>query len=366
MTMLENTLIARYYSSLNESKGICGPFESMIEFLQNDTFFHLAIAKEARKTKLRTHFSSGGFNGRIFLTRKTLGRVELDFPGVVVEHVDIKDLLELVGSALLEGAIVISSNNDIVHDQSLETYRIFFSKTENSIVAVWDLDDHHWCSLSTFLAAHSDIYFPAHLDNFYALSRYNRTIAGPVSCGVLQWSTSFLEEHFDDIIFSSRSDKPLGAHMFYEKFKFRNQIITTLAGHYETVGFSTQHFHQLTVEDRLKVWQGHKAHWIVPVLNDIPTRLFDALATGGVPIVPNTLKHYREIEDILEHLVFYDASDIVSPQGVVDQANEKFDQGGINMLVKRHKIGTREHHASARVGKIIQTIFSEFGIITTE
>lgn len=360
--MPANPTITAHYNAVTADQSPTREIEKLVAHFQNDSFFHLSIAQESRRQQLKARFASQ-FSGRIFLTQKTLGRAEVALPGMDVQFIEDGTLSRLQAAGAFENAIVVVNNNDIVQNASLDTYLGFFQNSPNTIIVAWDFDNHHWYPMSTFLAAHSDMYFPVHPDYFSLLSRYNRCIAGPLSSGVIQWSRSYLAENFDNIIFSSRSEQPLGTHIFYEKFRFRNQAITTLGGQYPTsVGFRTAAFHQISAADRLKQWCGHKAHWIIPVLNDIPTRLFDALSTGGVPIVPDTLKYHPVIAAFAEHVVFFRATDLTAPQAAVDAANRKFDAGGVGKIIERHRLGLERHHVSARIETILKTVLDEFEI----
>src|SRR5581483_5939078 len=108
---------------------------------------------------------------------------------------------------------------------------------------------HHWLDVSSFLAAHSDLYAPAHHENLYLLTRYNWATTGPVYCGAVQWSGQFFVEHLQQMLAAERSAEPLGKHSGYEPFKFRNRVVTTLGQHYPSIGFATRNFHVRTPED---------------------------------------------------------------------------------------------------------------------
>jgi hypothetical protein len=363
--MPANSDITAHYNAVTANQSPTSEIEKLIAHFQHEGFFHLAIAQERRRQVLRARLSTE-FSGRVFMTRKTLGRAEVVLPGIDVRYVEDGALGELQADGAFEDSILIANNNDVVQNGALDTYLNLFQNSPHTIFVAWDFDNHHWYPMSTFLAAHSDMYFPAHPDYFSLLSRYNRCIAGPVSCGVIQWSRSYLAENFDKIIFASRSDKPLGAHILYEKFRFRSQTISTLGGHFPTtVGFRTAAFHQTSAADRLKEWCGHKAHWTIPVLNDISMRLFDALTTGGVPIVPDTQKYHPTVAALAEHIVFFRATDLVSPQSVVDAANQKFDAGGVGKIIERNRLGQTQHHVSSRIETILKNVFDEFSIPQT-
>ena len=192
------------------------------------------------------------------------------------------------------------------------------------------------------------------------LARYNRCIHGPITAGVTQWTRGFLRDSAGQIGSLLRSEQPLGMHVHYEQFRFRNQVINTLAQHYpDTVGFQTG-YHDISDSERMRRWCAHKAHWTVPVLNDIPIRIFDALSTGGVAIVADSLKHLPIISALAEHFVFYRATDIVEPRAIVEEANRKFDAGGLEKVLERHRLGVEHHHVSTRIERILQTVFDEF------
>lgn len=349
------------YNALSADKSPDREIEALVEHFQSEHFVILSIAQEQRKRGLKEYFS-GNFSGKVFVSDWTLGQVKLEKAGLDIYPITSPEFLQLRDDGALDGAIVLSNSNDALLNDSLETYMNFYLQADKSIIAVWDFDNHHRSSTSTILAAYSDMYFPTHPDYFSLYSRYNRTIAGPISPGVIQWTQDYLREQIDLIANTLRFDEPLGMHYCYEPFKFRNQAVYTLSEKYPSIGFAPLEFAQLTALDRLQQWCAYKAHWLVPVLNDIPIRLFDALATGGVPIVPNTLKYHPEIDALQDHLVYYEATDLLEPGAVVAAANKKFDEGGIDMLMERHRLGVDEHHASVRVAKIIDIVMREFGI----
>lgn len=360
--MPANAPITAHYNAVSAGQSPAREIESLLNHFNHDTLFHLNIAQEKRRRELRAKFSSG-FSGKVFLTQRTLGRAEVNMPGIEICFVEDGGLARHFLNGDFRNAILIANNNDIIQANSYDTYVNFFQKAHDTIAVAWNFDNHHWYPMSTFFASHSDICFPVHPDYMSLLSRYNRCIFGPVCSGVIQWTRSFIRENLRMITSTARSDEPLGMHILYDQFRFRNQVINTLAQHYPgTVGFQTAAFHQVPEADRLRQWCSHKAHWIVPVLNDIPTRLFDALTTGGVPIVPDTFRYHPVVASLAAHVVFYRATDIVLPQSVVQAANSKFNAGGMEKILERHRVGIEQHHVSARIETILKTVLEEFEI----
>lgn len=328
---------------------------------QNDFYFQLAALKATRIKALQEHFSRTKVK-KLLLTANLSGFSFADAPWEV-EFLEKGFFLEQDPAArerkraYLEDCVVILNNNDVGQNDGAGLYADFFCRCDKTVFIAWDWDNHHWLDLSTFLAAHSDLYAPAHHENLFLLTRFNWLTTGPVYCGSVQWPKEFLCDHLQEMIETKRSNDPLGKHIPYGPFKFRNQVVATLSSHYPSVGFSDRNFHVRTSEDRLKEWCSHKSHWIMPVLNDVPIRIFDALVTGGIPMVPESLRFLPPVRDIdREHIVFYTPLDIVEPKNVVAKAKKKFDQGGRDGIMKRHLYALEQHHGDARVKQMLDSV----------
>jgi hypothetical protein len=329
-----------------------------VAFLQNEAFFYLAVAKDARISKLKAYFAKCGLR-KVFLGAN-LASFCCAIDGIDVTTLERDFFLESNSvrlaekKAQLEGCIVIINNNDAARSEFHAAYPAFFEGCTTTCFIAWDWDNHHWLKLSPFLAAHSDIYAPAHHENLYLLSRYNWLIAGPVYSSTVQWSRTYLTQHLPEILAAERSNAPLGMHIPYSEFDFRLQVISTLSPQYPSIGFSTFSFHGRTLEDRLREWYSHKTHWIVPVLNDVPIRIFDALITGGIPIVPNSMRLLPPVNTIpREHISFYSPSDIVNPMKLVEKSNLIFDDGGYDGIVARHEMALQFFHGDTSIHKIL-------------
>jgi hypothetical protein len=328
------------------------------DYSQAEVFFRLAWEKSQRVDLLRERFA-GRRIGKICVGA-SLAAAGLQLPGVDIVALP-KDYFErALGDGLpallqeLAGAIVVINNNDFSHGQSAPGIMRAYGQADDTVFLGWDYDNHHWMDASLMLAAHTDLYFPAHQENMFLLSRMNALTCGPVPCATVQWSQRFLEQHLEQMLRTGRSDQPLGMHFFYQAFAFRNQTVVTLGKHFPNVGFADRAFQVKTPEDRLTEWIAHKAHWIVPVLNDVPIRIFDALASGGVPLLPEALRFLAPVASLpREHVVFYGPQDILEPQAVVARANAVFDQGGAEGIVARHRLGVNQHHAADRLSRML-------------
>jgi hypothetical protein len=332
-----------------------------ISFFQDPAFFSLALAKQRRLRKLALTFSRPG--KRCVFVSHTLRNLTLDTDLYDVCYLpkgyfsDLTDLDVMKRAAYIECGIVIINNNDSHEKGNANGYVQVFNQSPNTLFVVWDFDNHHWLSLSPALAAHSDVYVPAHMDNHYLLSKYNSAVTDPVAAGVIQWTSSFLATNVGEILHSTRVSTSLGMHIPYSAFSYRSQVIVTLSQKIPSIGFSSHDFHERSDRDRFQEWHGFKSHWIVPVLNDIPIRIFDALVTGGIPIVPESLRFIHPISAIpREHIIFYDADDIMDPERLIIIANKMFDVGGPGNIVQRHRFALDHHHGDQSFRKIMSYV----------
>lgn len=362
-----DTTTTRLFLSLAEPALLARHGLEAAAFGQQEALFHLAAAKAQRSAVLQAHFSEQPPR-RLLLGPRI---VDLDprLPGWTVERLPqgffgSRNAEELESRcARLEDAVVIVNNNDLVGTAGgeLPPYCDIFARCERTAFIGWDWDNHHWLDRSSVLAAHCDIYAPAHEENLYLLTRLNACTVGPVYSATVQWSREFLANQLPLIVQQSRSEAPLGMHIPYGQFGYRNRVVSTIGRHFPSVGFSDPSFHGRSAADRLHEWAGHKLHWIVPVLNDVPIRIFDALVTGGIPLLPQSLRHLAPVRELAPYCAFYGPSEIVDPRPLVAHANAMFDAGGADGIVERHRLALRAHHGNARVEQMLGFAAAQFG-----
>ena len=326
------------------------------EFSDSTSMFNWVRQKNVRARTLREGFSES-FSGSIYITSKFFKSAGFAGKGLETRFLNFEESPER-----FENSVVLLSNDDFSDKKLVVKYIKLFLNSPSSIFVIWDFDNHHWVQLSSMLAAFSDFYVPAHADNLAILSRLNNSMAGPVTAGVIQWSREFLNSNTDIITDSQRSDQPLGKHVGWRQFPHRTNTLNSLNKKFSQVKAVDASYFGREDKDRLKEWSGHKAHWIVPVLNDIPIRIFDALITGGIPIVPRSLKYHKDICDLHDHIFFYDYEDIENSQTITESANRYFDQRGMDGILMRHSLAINSHHVDNRLEKIISDLASEFGI----
>ena len=348
-----NDLAALVQSASSISNNVSQAIAHTSGSTQNDALYEMVKQKNARVRTLRERFSQIE-KPKVYLTDHIFHAVEL---GNNMELFNIKDRNEP-----FVDSIVIFSNNNVMVDNNINKYIQLWLSSPTSIFVVWDFDNHHWFSLSSMLAACSDLYVPTHSDNLEPLSRYNNIMMGPVSSGVIQWSKKYLEEHFEIINNTERSDEPYGTHIEYPQFPYRNKNLKLLTQKMPNVKLVDGSYHGRDQLDRLKEWSSYKVHWIVPVLNDAPIRIYDALITGGIPIVPRSIKYHRDIIDLQKYILFYDYEDIQNPLTITEKGVNMFNEGGKDALFDRHLLAIDQHHVDTRVQTILRGVYDEFSI----
>jgi len=348
-----NDLPSLIQSAGNISNNVSQAIAHVSGSTQNDVLYELTLQKNLRVRSLRERFSKIS-KPKVYLTDHIFHAVKLRDN---MEFFNMKDRNEP-----FVDSIVILSNNNVMVDNSINKYIQLWMSSPTSIFVIWDFDNHHWFSLSSMLAAASDLYVPTHSDNLEPLSRYNNVMMGPVCSGVIQWSRKFLEENAKIIDETERSDDPYGTHIEYPQFPYRNKNLKLLSQSMPNVKLVDGSYHSRDIIDRFTEWCSYKVHWIVPVLNDAPIRIFDSLITGGIPIVPRSLKYHRDIIDLHNHILFYDYEDIRNPLTVTEKGVKIFDEGGLNGIIDRHYLAKDNYHVDNRVETILQGVYDEFKV----
>lgn len=269
--------------------------------------------------------------------------------GLNVSFVDIATLK----IERLDNSLLILNNNDFSSELCFEVVSKIKKGSINLQICIWDFDNHHAADTSIRLLHLSDFYFSAHPHNFGVLRRLSLSFKGVLPASVIQWSKDFLLSSLQQMLSSPRSNELFGAHVYYPPFTYRNNVINKVSEVFPGVCFSDLNYHSRTIEDRFTEWCSYKIHFIAPVSDDLPIRLFDALITGGIPIVPLSLKSLLHSLSIDYFVVFYDEHDLDHLHIKVDEAISKFDRDGVDGMKKRINFTLENHHINSRINFLI-------------
>ena len=222
----------------------------------------------------------------------------------------------------------------------------FVRNSTNVVLAVHDYDNHHWFSMSTIALGLADIYLPAHDYNLQTISRLCHHPVYPVAVGSIQWTKQTLIEHQSAIVDAHRSNQLAGLHIFYPQFDLRNRIIATFSAAIPTVGF-VQHdaYRNRPPLERLQAWLSAKIHLICPTTLDVPLRFFDALITGGMPVIPSGLIPTMQTLGISsDFYATYDIQDLLNPLKAQAKWLEIFDLQGKFGIQERFQFAINHFH----------------------
>jgi hypothetical protein len=223
---------------------------------------------------------------------------------------------------------------------------------------VWDWDSSHWTYMSSTLALNSDFFISAGSDNSFFLSHFSPNLLGPIFAGATQWTREFVLRNIGAAL-KDRSDDPLGVHFFYGRYPRRNRAIATVGQFFPTVRFGDNSYKARSDLDNFVEWCTYKTHWIMPVLGGLPIRGYNALITGGIPILPSFLKSFPEVKALKDVPLFYEVSDLIDPRKIQSDAIEKFNDLGAQGVIQRIIDGLNTHHIDARCNQILRLIKME-------
>jgi hypothetical protein len=338
---------------------ILSQMRSLVTSTEGEDLFPFAFQKDVITRAKREIFDKQRFAEIFIITNPTNYGNASQFIGQRDVNLMAEDILANPEVGLdffqdrFEGSLVILTNNNVARIRP-ERYAAIFDACPRTVFAVHDFDNHHWFDMSIQSAVISDVYIPAHLENFAISGRINSNILEGIPCGTIQWSKSFIAEHATSLLTINREIGPIGIHSYYESFRYRNQVLKTINRQFPKVGLLSGDFHNRTPLDRWNEWVSHELHWISPVYNDLPIRFFDALISGGMPMVPTSLAPYLRFIGIpSDFYITYSPSDLLNSSKLVQDASERFNGLGSAGIIERHAFAFKHFHVDSIINKIV-------------
>lgn len=340
-----------------------------ISILQSDEYFHLRLFKENRFKNLQKFFLKQN-KIKVLISKKFSKSLNLNANlKYDISYIDDNffsdehPLTSVEKIEYLEGKVLLFNSHMPQWGgvtKSLMNFLTTYVNVKNCAFVAWDWDNHHTLHISSIICAGSDIYCHAHFSHDYELSVYcDRRFRVPAT--TFQWNEYDIVKNIKYLINLPRSNEPLGRHVKYGLFLHREKVLTTLSQKYLEIGLLEKgnDYFDINDFDRLKQWAGHKVHWIVPTLNDVPCRIFDALITGGIPILPYHLRNDLVLTGLSDQdCEFYTSKDIIDSDEIVSSAIQKFNQNGLLGILRRINFVLTNHTFSSRIGNILNNFES--------
>lgn len=237
--------------------------------------------------------------------------------------------------------------------------------SEKLLVAVWLWDNHlsHTNNLQTGLAA--DLIFPSHeYDAGYLINPASVLTLHAPACSA-QWSGQLAKEIFARHGANTRSNKLLVNYVDYD-FSPRSKLLRrmkTEAPEAEVILMPPEdrsRYFRKSAYERMAEWLNYKASLILPVQQDLSTRVFDALLAGQVVVAPQAIPDFDLVippstQRDLGILRLPDL-EISTIRRFAQQAIELFDNAGMDGARKRHTYAVENHLLVNRLDSILSFI----------
>ena len=268
-------------------------YERLEQEVDNSDLFNIAVQKLTELERKKERFAKQpSVTAYLLCDPPNLALGNLRHPRVSkttkIHSSNAEEIYSVLNSEPTPSLVLLTNN--VLAKIGLSEFILLREKTSHCVYVIQDYDCHHWYRMSVQCALLSDIYVPGHPTTppFVKLICSHRLQTVPI--GSIQWEKDFLLDNLPLILSKDRPVQIAGKHSLYARFPYRNKLIATFGTHFSNVGFTdTQHFHQWTQAEKLKDWTQSRFHFVAPVSCDIPIRVYDALVSGGVPVVPKVM-----------------------------------------------------------------------------
>lgn len=251
-------------------------------------------------------------------------------------------------------------------DMSEAIWAIRAKAHHDSVFSVWFWDNHvaYNDNFKTALAADlcyisHNLGVPGYLTN--PISAVLRHI--PACCA--QFGKQELVESIQSRP-SNRIDKAIFNYVIYDKAP-RSQLIHTLSNQISHCADfklmesnDRNRYWGLTRQQRIDEWKSYKSSVILPLVNDLSTRVFDALATGQIPIIPDTVNDLENVIpiEIQQQLgiVRFDDFSTKGIEAAVEKSLKLFDAQGHEGVIHRSRFISDAHLVGHRIKAMLESI----------
>jgi hypothetical protein len=229
----------------------------------------------------------------------------------------------------------------------------------------WFWDNHHHLFENVEVAELLDVVLPGHA---FASSylRNDRAVEGAsIPLCVSQWSRREAAGFYKAMAGRPRTEKLYGGFVSYAFAKKRDALIESLIergcdGVKLLQENNLRRYFGLPPEDRFRDWMEHKVSICLPLAGDLSQRLFDALITGQVPIVPDDIRDLDLVippdEQARLPIVRFTSYDPEEAMSAHRRALELFDRDGEEGAARRHAYARDRHTFPVRIRAVLEAL----------
>ncbi len=237
----------------------------------------------------------------------------------------------------------------------------------DSVICLWYFDNHiaHMNNFKTSISG--DLNFLSH---WLAVEKYLFNPYAPIVSHIPACSTQFMTDelinYLPKIKYIQRESKALFNYVIYDGAP-RTPLLADLCKHITDIAdfklmpaSDRTRYWNLNRFERYQEWSAYKTTVILPIVNDLSTRVFDALSAGMVPIVPETIEDLNlvvspQLQSDLG-IVRIKSYSIDELRRAINRAIEIFDFGGPHGIEKRVNYILNNGMLKHRISKLLQCV----------
>lgn len=255
------------------------------------------------------------------------------------------------------------------YDVSGQIWELYDKYGDDVVVALWHWDNHHSITNNLKCALAGDLVYPSHLNTADYLWSPASAVGPAIPACVGQWSRSEAASLFDRFGLQPRKHKTLLNYVLYDAYTERNDILQHIQNvapehcieHCLMPRTDISRYFSKSPEERFQEWASCKATIILPLNQDVSTRVFDALLAGMVPVVAPfacEIDRIISVEDQLNlgvvRLTSFDVQHVVS---AISESLDRFDAMGVDGILARHRYVIENHQIINRVTAILENVY---------
>lgn len=250
-------------------------------------------------------------------------------------------------------------------DQSNAIWKLRSSARSDTLILIWLWDNHIMPveNLKNSMAA--DFVFPSHKYASGHLSTPVSCLASHVPSCCAQWTKAEATQFVERFALTQRRDQLLVNYADYP-WSPRSQVLHALKNNVPEADVrlmppdDRSRYFSKSRSDRYQEWLEHKATIILPVVQDVSTRVFDALLAGQVLVVPETVADFdglfpRSLQSQLGIVRIPDL-ELATIRDAAAKAIQIFDEQGLDGAIARYRYALENHMLVNRIGLILQTL----------
>lgn len=254
-----------------------------------------------------------------------------------------------------------------IADEARQIWELRESLGPHDIIVLWLWDNHTAYIPNLRSAQAADLVFFSHSPHAEYLFSPASAVAGHLAACSAQWRRGEATAFFQATDFSARRHSLLVNYVEYGFASERNTVIAAVRKNVPEAAVlsmpagNRKRYFNKSAEQRFAEWTEHKATLILPIHDDLSTRLFDALLCGLVPIVPTNIPDIDllipENEQQRLGIVRINSYEMEEIQHATQLALQNFDRLGREGAAARHHLVLDHHLLINRITALLHTIY---------